>query len=130
MKMISPTNREVDIGQTLGADEYIGMVRREVMDGFMRDRAIEKVWDIQERSYHFEDSELKEFASRKCGSARFNLFEGPPLDQAVVLPPKLRTQNISITGNLGNSIPPFQDVLYSQGQLFLFFRVPRRLTLS
>lgn len=43
MKMISPTNREVDIGQTLGADEYIGMVRREVMDGFMRDRAIEKV---------------------------------------------------------------------------------------
>lgn len=43
MKMISPTNREVDIGQTLAADEYIGMVRREVMDGFMRDRAIEKV---------------------------------------------------------------------------------------
>lgn len=43
MKMISPTNREVDIGQTLGDDEYIGMVRREVMDGFMRDRAIEKV---------------------------------------------------------------------------------------
>ena len=43
MKMISPTNREVDIGQTLAEDEYIGMVRREVMDGFMRDRAIEKV---------------------------------------------------------------------------------------
>lgn len=43
MKMISPTNREVDIGQTLAADEYIGMVRREVMDGFMRDRAIELV---------------------------------------------------------------------------------------
>ncbi|CAM9353944.1 unnamed protein product [Scytosiphon promiscuus] len=42
MKMISPTNREVDIGQTLAADEYIGMVRREIMDGFMRDRAIEK----------------------------------------------------------------------------------------
>ncbi|CAM9401324.1 unnamed protein product [Ascophyllum nodosum] len=42
MKMISPTNREVDIGQTLAADEYIGMVRREVMDGFMRDRAIQK----------------------------------------------------------------------------------------
>lgn len=43
MKMISPTNREVDIGQTLAADEYIGMVRREIMDGFMRNRAIEKV---------------------------------------------------------------------------------------
>lgn len=46
MKMISPTNREVDIGQTLADDEYIGMVRREVMDGFMRDRAIEKVKTI------------------------------------------------------------------------------------
>lgn len=43
MKMISPSNREVDIGQTLADDEYIGMVRREVMDGFMRDRAIELV---------------------------------------------------------------------------------------
>ncbi|CAM9527150.1 unnamed protein product [Choristocarpus tenellus] len=42
MKMISPTNREVDIGSTLKPDEYIGMVRREVMDGFMRKRAIEK----------------------------------------------------------------------------------------
>lgn len=48
MKMISPTNREVDIGQTLAADEYIGMVRREIMDGFMRDRAIEKVTHISE----------------------------------------------------------------------------------
>ena len=42
MKMISPTNREVDIGQTLAPDEYIGMTRREVLDGFLRDRAIEK----------------------------------------------------------------------------------------
>uniref|UniRef100_A0A7S2APY9 Geranylgeranyl diphosphate reductase, chloroplastic n=1 Tax=Octactis speculum TaxID=3111310 RepID=A0A7S2APY9_9STRA len=41
MKMISPTNREVDIGQTLKPDEYIGMLRREVMDGYLRDRAIE-----------------------------------------------------------------------------------------
>jgi len=41
MKMISPTNREVDIGQTLADDEYIGMTRREVMDGYLRDRAIE-----------------------------------------------------------------------------------------
>ncbi|CAN0314639.1 unnamed protein product [Discosporangium mesarthrocarpum] len=42
MKMISPTNREVDIGSTLKPEEYIGMVRREVMDGFMRNRAIQK----------------------------------------------------------------------------------------
>jgi len=40
MKMISPTNREVDIGQTLEPHEYIGMTRREVMDTYLRDRAI------------------------------------------------------------------------------------------
>lgn len=40
MKMISPTNREVDIGQTLLPNEYIGMTRREVLDGYLRDRAI------------------------------------------------------------------------------------------
>lgn len=40
MKLISPTNREVDIGQTLGPNEYIGMCRREVMDAYLRDRAI------------------------------------------------------------------------------------------
>jgi len=41
MKMISPTNREVDIGTTLKPDEYIGMVRREILDGYLRSRAIE-----------------------------------------------------------------------------------------
>jgi geranylgeranyl diphosphate/geranylgeranyl-bacteriochlorophyllide a reductase len=40
MKMISPTNVEVNIGQTLKPDEYIGMLRREVMDKYLRDRAI------------------------------------------------------------------------------------------
>ena len=39
MKMISPSNVEVDIGGTLKDDEYIGMCRREILDGFMRDRA-------------------------------------------------------------------------------------------
>jgi geranylgeranyl reductase len=39
MKMISPSNIEVNIGQTLSPDEYIGMCRREVLDGFLRDRA-------------------------------------------------------------------------------------------
>ena len=38
MKMISPSNREVDIN-LVKEDEYIGMCRREVLDGFMRDRA-------------------------------------------------------------------------------------------
>jgi geranylgeranyl diphosphate/geranylgeranyl-bacteriochlorophyllide a reductase len=39
MKMISPSNIEVNIGHTLKGDEYIGMCRREVLDSFMRDRA-------------------------------------------------------------------------------------------
>ncbi|KAM7269310.1 hypothetical protein ACFE04_024807 [Oxalis oulophora] len=39
MKMISPSNIAVDIGQTLKPHEYIGMVRREVLDTYLRDRA-------------------------------------------------------------------------------------------
>lgn len=39
MKMISPSNIEVNIGSTLKNDEYIGMCRREVLDGYLRDRA-------------------------------------------------------------------------------------------
>ena len=39
MKMISPSNVEVNIGGTLKDDEYIGMCRREVLDGFLRERA-------------------------------------------------------------------------------------------
>jgi len=39
MKMISPSNRAVDVGQTLNDQEYIGMCRREVMDDFLRKRA-------------------------------------------------------------------------------------------
>lgn len=41
MKMISPTNVEVDVGKTLKPHEYIGMTRREVLDAFLRDRAVE-----------------------------------------------------------------------------------------
>jgi geranylgeranyl reductase len=39
MKMISPSNREVDVGKTLNDREYIGMCRREVMDDYLRKRA-------------------------------------------------------------------------------------------
>lgn len=38
MKMISPSDREVDIN-IINKDEYIGMCRREVLDGYLRDRA-------------------------------------------------------------------------------------------
>ncbi|XP_020591935.1 geranylgeranyl diphosphate reductase, chloroplastic [Phalaenopsis equestris] len=41
MKMISPSNVAVDIGRTLKPHEYIGMVRREVLDAYLRDRAAE-----------------------------------------------------------------------------------------
>lgn len=41
MKMISPSNVAVDIGRTLKPHEYIGMVRREVLDAYLRDRASE-----------------------------------------------------------------------------------------
>mmetsp|Transcript_1168 Transcript_1168/g.3278 ORF Transcript_1168/g.3278 Transcript_1168/m.3278 type:complete len:466 (+) Transcript_1168:117-1514(+) len=41
MKMISPSGREVDVGKTLAPGEYIGMTRREIMDKFLRDRAVE-----------------------------------------------------------------------------------------
>uniref|UniRef100_A0A1D1YG05 Geranylgeranyl diphosphate reductase, chloroplastic n=1 Tax=Anthurium amnicola TaxID=1678845 RepID=A0A1D1YG05_9ARAE len=39
MKMISPSNVAVDIGRTLKPHEYIGMVRREVLDAYLRGRA-------------------------------------------------------------------------------------------
>nr|GEV50961.1 geranylgeranyl diphosphate reductase, chloroplastic [Tanacetum cinerariifolium] len=39
MKMISPSNIAVDIGRILKPHEYIGMVRREVLDVYLRDRA-------------------------------------------------------------------------------------------
>lgn len=42
MKMISPSNREVDVGKTLSEREYIGMCRREVFDDYLRKRAQEK----------------------------------------------------------------------------------------
>jgi len=41
MNLISPSGVEVNIGETLQADEYIGMCRREVLDKYIRDRAID-----------------------------------------------------------------------------------------
>jgi len=40
MNLISPTGVEVYIGETLKPDEYIGMTRREILDKYLRDRAI------------------------------------------------------------------------------------------
>jgi geranylgeranyl reductase len=37
--MISPSNREVDVGKTLSETEWIGMCRREVFDDYLRKRA-------------------------------------------------------------------------------------------
>jgi geranylgeranyl reductase len=41
MNLVSPTGAEVSIGSTLKPDEYIGMCRREILDKYLRDRAIE-----------------------------------------------------------------------------------------
>ena len=41
MNLISPSGVEVNIGETLQPDEYIGMCRREVLDKYIRDRAVE-----------------------------------------------------------------------------------------
>ncbi|XP_024971555.1 geranylgeranyl diphosphate reductase, chloroplastic-like [Cynara cardunculus var. scolymus] len=41
MKMISPSNVAVDIGRNLKPHEFVGMVRREVLDAYLRDRAAE-----------------------------------------------------------------------------------------
>jgi len=46
MKMISPSGVDVDIGDTLKPDEYIGMCRREILDKYIRDRAEEFGADI------------------------------------------------------------------------------------
>ncbi|KAI2510567.1 geranylgeranyl diphosphate reductase [Fragilaria crotonensis] len=40
MNLISPTGVEVNIGETLQPDEYIGMCRREILDKYFRDRAV------------------------------------------------------------------------------------------
>ncbi|KAI3521781.1 hypothetical protein L1887_11255 [Cichorium endivia] len=40
LKIISPSNIAVTIGKTLKPHEYIGMVRREVLDAYLRDRAV------------------------------------------------------------------------------------------
>ncbi|KAL7178434.1 hypothetical protein ACSBR2_031552 [Camellia fascicularis] len=39
MKMISPSNVAIDIGQTLKPHKYIGMVRREILDSYLCNRA-------------------------------------------------------------------------------------------
>jgi geranylgeranyl reductase len=41
MNLVSPLGNEVAIGQTLAPEEYIGMCRREILDKYLRDRAIE-----------------------------------------------------------------------------------------
>ncbi|KAM5550760.1 geranylgeranyl diphosphate reductase, chloroplastic [Rosa sericea] len=39
MRIFSPSNLAVDFGKTLRPDEFIAMLRREVLDSFLRDRA-------------------------------------------------------------------------------------------
>ncbi len=61
MKMISPSNREVDIN-LVNEDEYIGMCRREVLDGFMRDRAAQLGANLINATVHKLDIPLNNTA--------------------------------------------------------------------
>ncbi|XP_073269617.1 geranylgeranyl diphosphate reductase, chloroplastic-like [Primulina huaijiensis] len=40
MKIVSPSNLTVDFGKTLNPNEFISMLRREVLDSFLRSRAV------------------------------------------------------------------------------------------
>lgn len=59
MKMISPSNVEVDINIEK-EHEYIGMCRREVLDGFMRDRAAKLGAKLINGTVHKLDSPTKD----------------------------------------------------------------------
>ncbi|MBD1809732.1 geranylgeranyl reductase [Microcoleus sp. FACHB-SPT15] len=59
MKMISPSNVEVDINIEK-EHEYIGMCRREVLDGFMRDRAAKLGAKLINGTVHKLDIPLKD----------------------------------------------------------------------
>lgn len=41
MKIVSPSNLTVDFGKTLKPNEFISMLRREVLDSFLRSRAVD-----------------------------------------------------------------------------------------
>jgi geranylgeranyl reductase len=60
LKMISPSDIEVDIGQTLKDDEYIGMCRREVMDSYLRNRAAECGANLINGTVHKLDIPVKD----------------------------------------------------------------------
>ena len=56
MKMISPSNKEVDVGKTLSDREWIGMCRREVFDDYLRNRAVKngakvRYWSVARGMY-------------------------------------------------------------------------------
>ncbi len=70
MKMISPSNKEVDVGKTLSDTEWIGMCRREVFDDYLRNRAqkngakVSNTHPVQEVVVEF----MRYFALRCCTS--------------------------------------------------------------
>jgi geranylgeranyl reductase len=94
MKMISPSNYEVDI-RLDNEDEYIGMCRREILDGFLRNRAHEKGAElINGKVMHLEipkngrDPYLlhyNDFSGRTSGTESFGCKQGLPRTLAVDL---------------------------------------------
>ncbi len=92
MKMISPSNYEVDICLD-NEDEYIGMCRREILDGFLRNRAYEKGAQlINGKVMHLEipkngrDPYLlhyNDFSGCTSGTESFGCKQGVPRSLAV-----------------------------------------------
>ena len=68
MKMISPSNREVDVGRTLSETEYIGMCRREVLDNFLRQRASKAGANIINGLFMRLEQVLRACMCKRCGA--------------------------------------------------------------
>lgn len=73
MKMISPSNREVDVGKTLSETEYIGMCRREVLDDYLRQRAKQNGAKVINSLFMKFERPAGEEGPYKC---HFNNYEG------------------------------------------------------
>lgn len=84
MKMISPSNREVDVGRTLNDKEYIGMCRREVFDDYLRNRAkklganVSRMLAPWSRSRARTDGSLTPMASDRTDRQRPDDVDGVP----------------------------------------------------
>jgi hypothetical protein len=84
MKMISPSNREVDVGKTLSETEYIGMCRREVLDAYLRNRAKEYGATVNNGLF-MRMEQVPRSSSQRAACARHLSCSGYGTDERVLL---------------------------------------------